>query len=75
MCRVKLPFGGVNPEQMDAFADVVEKYAPLNKGHITTRQNIQIHHIPLRQMRQADPRDLATPGCPRARAAATPCAT
>src|ERR671912_1688175 len=47
MIRVKLPFGGVNPEQMEAFADVVEKYAPLNKGHITTRQNIQLHHIPL----------------------------
>jgi sulfite reductase beta subunit-like hemoprotein len=48
MIRVKLPFGGVTPEQMDAFASVVEKYAPLNKGHITTRQNIQIHHVPLR---------------------------
>src|SRR5919106_1710916 len=44
MIRVKLPFGGINPEQMEAFADVVEKWAPLNKGHITTRQNIQIHH-------------------------------
>ncbi len=50
MVRVKLPFGGVTPEQMEAFADVVEKYAPLNKGHITTRQNIQIHHVPLRDM-------------------------
>ena len=29
---------------------VVEKYAPLDKGHITTRQNIQIHHVPLRDM-------------------------
>src|SRR5215208_65606 len=48
MIRVKLPFGGITPEQMDAFADVVEKYAPLNKGHITTRQNVQLHHIPLR---------------------------
>ena len=47
MIRVKLPFGGVTPEQMDAFADVVEKYVPLNKGHITTRQNIQMHHVPL----------------------------
>jgi sulfite reductase (ferredoxin) len=47
MIRVKLPLGGVNPEQMEAFADVVERYAPLNKGHITTRQNIQIHHVPL----------------------------
>ena len=29
---------------------MVEKYAPLDKGHITTRQNIQIHHVPLRDM-------------------------
>jgi sulfite reductase (ferredoxin) len=47
MIRTKLPFGGITPEQMEKFADVVEKYAPLNKGHITTRQNIQIHHVPL----------------------------
>src|SRR6266498_1176810 len=47
MIRVKLPFGGVTPEQMEAFADAIEQFAPLNKGHITTRQNIQIHHIPL----------------------------
>ena len=45
MVRVKLPMGGVTPDQMDAFATVVEQYAPLNKGHITTRQNIQIHHV------------------------------
>jgi sulfite reductase beta subunit-like hemoprotein len=47
MVRTKLPFGGITPEQMDKFADVVERYAPLRKGHITTRQNIQMHHIPL----------------------------
>jgi len=47
MIRVKLPFGGVTPEQMEAFADVVERYVPLRKGHITTRQNIQMHHVPL----------------------------
>jgi sulfite reductase beta subunit-like hemoprotein len=48
MIRVKLPFGGITPEQMEAFADVVERWAPLRKAHITTRQNIQIHHVPLR---------------------------
>jgi sulfite reductase beta subunit-like hemoprotein len=53
MIRVKLPFGGITPDQMDAFADVVERWAPLNKGHITTRQNIQLHHIPLRDAAQA----------------------
>ena len=47
MIRVKLPWGGVTPEHWEGFAEVVEKYAPLNKGHITTRQNIQIHHMPL----------------------------
>jgi sulfite reductase beta subunit-like hemoprotein len=47
MIRVKLPFGGVTPEQMEAFADAIEKYVPLKKGHITTRQNIQVHHVPL----------------------------
>jgi sulfite reductase (ferredoxin) len=47
MIRVKLPMGGINPEQMEAFADVIEKYVPLKKGHITTRQNVQMHHVPL----------------------------
>ena len=47
MIRVKLPFGGVSPDQMDAFADVIERWVPLRKGHITTRQNIQLHHVPL----------------------------
>jgi sulfite reductase (ferredoxin) len=47
MIRVKLPFGGITAEQMEKFADVIESYVPLNKGHITTRQNIQMHHVPL----------------------------
>jgi sulfite reductase (ferredoxin) len=52
MIRVKLPMGGVTPDQLDTFADVIEEYAPLRKGHITTRQNIQIHHVPLRDAAQ-----------------------
>jgi sulfite reductase (ferredoxin) len=47
MVRVKLPFGGITPDQLDAFADGIERWVPLNKGHITTRQNIQMHHVPL----------------------------
>jgi sulfite reductase beta subunit-like hemoprotein len=47
MVRVKLPMGGVTPGQLDAFADVIDRYVPLRKGHVTTRQNIQMHHIPL----------------------------
>src|SRR6476661_3076039 len=47
MIRVKLPFGGVTPEQMEAFADGAEQFTPLVKGHITTRPNFQFHHVPL----------------------------
>jgi sulfite reductase (ferredoxin) len=47
MIRVKLPMGGVTPDQLDAFASVIDTYVPLRKGHVTTRQNIQMHHIPL----------------------------
>ncbi len=51
MCRIKLPFGGITPDQMDTLSPTSSRtYAPLNKAHVTTRQNIQIHHIPLRQM-------------------------
>ena len=53
MIRVKLPFGGVSADQMDAFGEVAEKYTPLRKGHITTRQNFQFHHIPLERAAQA----------------------
>src|SRR3954452_16136794 len=47
MMRIKLPLGGVTPDQMDAFGDIAEEFTPLVKGHITTRQNFQFHHIPL----------------------------
>src|SRR3954470_10099932 len=47
MIRPKLPMGGVTPDQLDMFADVVEEWVPLRKAHITTRQNIQLHHVPL----------------------------
>jgi len=47
MVRIKIPFGGVNPEQLEMFADAAERWAPLRKGHVTTRQCVQIHHVPL----------------------------
>ena len=50
MNRVKLPMGGVSADQLDAFGEAAESFAPLKKGHITTRQNIQLHFVPLDQM-------------------------
>lgn len=48
MVRVKLPGGVVNPEQLDVLANIAEKYSR-GWGHITTRQNIQFHFVPLEQ--------------------------
>src|SRR3954466_6405604 len=47
MIRTKLPMGGITPDQLDMFADVVEEWVPLPKAHLPTRQNIQLHHVPL----------------------------
>ncbi len=47
MVRVKAPFGGLSAAQMDALGVVSSKYAPLNKGHVTTRENVQFHHVKL----------------------------
>lgn len=47
MIRVKIPGGILTADSLDALGVVSEKYAPLDKGHITTRQNIQFHHLPL----------------------------
>ncbi len=52
MIRVKLPFGGFTPDQFDTFADIAQTYTPLKKGHITTRQNVQFHFIPLLESTQ-----------------------
>ena len=47
MVRIKVPFGGLTADQLDALGVFAEKYAPLNKGHVTTRENFQYHHIQL----------------------------
>ncbi|MEE9274946.1 MAG: nitrite/sulfite reductase [bacterium] len=49
MVRVKIPFGGLSAQQLEALGRVARDYAPLKKGHVTTRENIQFHFIPLDQ--------------------------
>ncbi len=44
MMRIKIPFGGLNAEQMEVLADVAEEYSE-EILHITTRQDFQIHFI------------------------------
>jgi len=61
MLRIKIPGGRLSAERLGAIADVAERYSQHGKGHITTRQTIQVHHIPLAKMPQAM-RDLAEVG-------------
>lgn len=44
MIRAKLPGGIVTPAQLEAIADVAEKFGG-GKGHVTTRQNVQYHFV------------------------------
>ena len=44
MQRIKIPYGGMNPEQMIVLAALAEEYSDAI-CHITTRQDIQLHFI------------------------------
>ncbi len=47
MMRIKIPGGAMTADQMDAFGEVVARHTPLKKGHITTRENLQVHFVKL----------------------------
>src|SRR4030067_760572 len=53
MIRVKLPYGGVSADQMEACAVFAEKYSGYRRGHITTRENFQFHFVNLDDVPQA----------------------
>jgi len=53
MLRVKIPGGRLSLGQLDALAEVTETYAQRDIAHITTRQSIQIHFIPLAKISEA----------------------
>src|SRR5580765_8503902 len=44
MQRIKIPFGGMNPEQMRVLAALAEEYSD-GICHITTRQDVQLHYV------------------------------
>ena len=44
MLRIKIPFGGLNPDQMEVLADLAEEYSD-GICHVTTRQDIQLHFV------------------------------
>jgi len=48
MVRVKIPYGKVEPDQLEMMAYIAEAYSR-GWGHLTTRQNIQYHFVALEQ--------------------------
>jgi sulfite reductase beta subunit-like hemoprotein len=52
MLRVKVPQGILSEAQLNALADVAERYSR-GFGHITTRQNIQLHFLKLHDVEPA----------------------
>jgi sulfite reductase (ferredoxin) len=44
MQRIKIPFGGLTPEQMDVLGDLAEEYSD-GICHVTTRQDFQLHFV------------------------------
>ncbi len=46
MVRIRMPYGAVSAEQLDTIAMLTERYSR-GWGHITTRQNIQMHYVQL----------------------------
>lgn len=47
MVRIKLPGGRLSADKLEAIADVLEGHAQTEHAHITTRQDIQLHYVPL----------------------------
>jgi len=53
MLRIKIPGGRLNADQVEAIADVTESFSQRGIAHVTTRQAIQVHFIPLAKMPSA----------------------
>lgn len=49
MVRIKVPGGGLNAAQLGVIGDCLERYSQHDCAHVTTRQDIQIHHVPIRE--------------------------
>src|SRR6266516_4472955 len=52
MLRVKIPQGALTSDQLEALADVADRYSR-GFGHITTRQNVQFHFVKLHDVEHA----------------------
>ncbi|MDH5526807.1 MAG: sulfurtransferase TusA family protein [Nitrospirota bacterium] len=60
MLRLKLPYGRIDPDQLEVAAKVGDTYGK-GPAHVTTRQDFQYHYVPLADAPAAF-RDLAAGG-------------
>ncbi|MFQ5676238.1 MAG: nitrite/sulfite reductase, partial [bacterium] len=44
MQRIKVPFGGLTPEQLEVVAELAEEFSD-GVAHVTTRQDFQLHYV------------------------------
>src|SRR4029079_14484173 len=44
MQRIKIPYGGLNPAQLEVLAELAAEYSE-RILHVTTRQDIQLHYV------------------------------
>ncbi|MEL7206805.1 MAG: sulfite reductase, partial [Actinomycetota bacterium] len=49
MVRIKIPYGSLRPEQLEMIGQVADEFSR-GWGHITTRQNVQMHYVQLEQV-------------------------
>ena len=53
MLRIKVPGGRLTAVQLEVIADLVEEFSQHKIAHLTTRQDVQVHYIPLEFMPSA----------------------
>ncbi|THJ21237.1 MAG: HEPN domain-containing protein [Nitrospira sp. CG24D] len=49
MVRIKIPFGGISANQLRRVAELADRHATA-VGHVTTRQDIQLHFVELKDV-------------------------
>ncbi|MGH9188042.1 MAG: nitrite/sulfite reductase [Acidimicrobiales bacterium] len=49
MIRVKIPYGKLDPDQLEMLGYIADEYSR-GWGHITTRQNVQLHFVELERV-------------------------
>ncbi|MEY4174410.1 MAG: hypothetical protein RI900_1575 [Actinomycetota bacterium] len=49
MVRIKVPAGSITPDQLEMMGRISEEFSR-GWGHITTRQNVQVHFVELRRV-------------------------